>query len=676
MSEKRICLSLLASLVVSAIHLAAIAAEELDEGPGFGRGGYTGPYLVTDFQDGGGFRVSGPASWEGGLLKADFAKGDGVSLSHSLSLLGKPRGIELTLRGGKPGNRVIMDLGSHFQTFTRVLGELNGTETVLAVPAPPEGWDFHGGENDGVARDPLRVTRIAVERGTGPAEPAEVQFVALRCETRVPRARAATLVTRLDPGDTTADRQAFTASVICRNVIDAPLAGVLALSVVDWDGNALYTAEQPAELPPAGVPVSITQTFDVPAALHFVEARFAFTADGQRPAEHAATFTAPLDTVGDATPLPESPWGMGVYLYRYGGDAAGLANMDRAASLAQAAGVKWSREEFSWAQTEPSKGVFDFSYYDEIVATAERHGISVYGLLAYWSNWTAPYTLQGIDDFCAWTRAAVARYRGRIHHWEVYNEPNIFFWAGPRELYPVLLTRAYAAIKETDPDAQVLGLSTSGIDNAFISQCLEAKAPFDVLTIHPYRGNLVEKIFMDELRATRGQVGGRPVWITEMGWPTYIGGATERAQAELLARTYLSAIASGACQNISWYDFKNDGEDPFYNESNFGVLYSDMRPKPAYRALATVCNTFSNGPFRGRDDFGPSVHVLDSPEAFALWTADQPTEAACKVEAGTPEVRNLMGDPVPVTPDGGLFRFTLQPGRPVFISKGKDAPGN
>jgi hypothetical protein len=39
---------------------------------------------------------------------------------------------------------------------------------------------------------------------------------------------------------------------------------------------------------------------------------------------------------------------------------------------------------------------------------------------------------------------------------------------------------------------------------------------------------------------------------------------------------------------MSWYDFRNDGTDPMYNEANFGVVRRDFSPKPAYLALRTV----------------------------------------------------------------------------------------
>ena len=169
----------------------------------------------------------------------------------------------------------------------------------------------------------------------------------------------------------------------------------------------------------------------------------------------------------DATLRPESPFGMGLYLGRYYG-----ADMERAASLARDAGVKWSREDFSWGRIEPQKGRFRWGFYDNLLACAKRNGISVYAIVGYWAPWTKPYTEQGVDDYVTFLRQLVKRYRSDIRQWEIWNEPNIFFWQGPKELYATLLARSYAAIKEIDPAAEVLGLSTAGIDYRFIEQML------------------------------------------------------------------------------------------------------------------------------------------------------------------------------------------------------------
>ena len=293
---------------------------------------------------------------------------------------------------------------------------------------------------------------------------------------------------------------------------------------------------------------------------------------------------------------------MGLYLYRYGNWAPGLREMNRVARMGSEAGVKWSREEFAWQRIEPVKGKFDWTFYDKLVAAAQRNGITVYGELGYWAGWTKPYTPEGIEDYCRFATAVAEHYRNDVHHWEIWNEPNIFFWQGPRTMYAELLKQAYAAVKKGNPNAQVLGCSTAGIDRDFIQKTMELGGRFDILTIHPYRGHLDDRDFISDLHkvadlAKRPDGSLRPVWITEMGWATHtphnsmatdFSVTTQRQQAELIARAYIDAMASSVTPNISWYDFRNDGNDPFNFEHSMGIVTRDFRPKPAYCAFATM----------------------------------------------------------------------------------------
>jgi len=391
----------------------------VEEGASYARGGYTGPYLVTDFTDPG-FGVSGPASFSGGVLRVDFSAGDAAALNHSFSLLGRPESLELVVRGGHEGNIVSMTIGSHFQTFTRTIGALNGKEAIIHAPAPPEGWAHGGGENDGVARDPLRIQRIEFGRGGAPAEPVEIQLVSLRCTTKTPRARAVDIRVRLvEQPASDASLRAFLVTGVVRNLLDTPLEGAATLTALDWEGNLFDESRQPLTAPAAGVPVSLGHTFMAPLGAPFVEARLTFEAPGQRAAVCSATCTAHWDDPGNPTLQPESPWGMGVYLYRYPGSPDGLALMDEAAALAQAAGVRLTREEFNWGHIETAPGQYDFGFHDNVVDTARRHGISVYGMLGYWSTWTEPYTEKGIEDYCAFARATVRHFKDRVKHWEI-----------------------------------------------------------------------------------------------------------------------------------------------------------------------------------------------------------------------------------------------------------------
>ncbi len=341
--------------------------------------------------------------------------------------------------------------------------------------------------------------------------------------------------------------------------------------------------------------------------------------------------------------------------------------MDKAAAMARAAGVKWTRCGRNWADVEPDPGKYEFAKYDLEVDTALRHGLSLYGLLTYWSAWTKPYTEEGIDDYCRWVSVVVNRYKDRIKVWEVYNEPNHpYFWKGPKELYPVLLTKCYRAIKKADPEAQVLGLSLAGIDLGFTGMCMDMRVPFDGLAFHPYRRELFEDYFIDELRNLSDRIGGRPLWITEMGASTNVGNIDERTQARYLARTYLSA--GPVCRNISWYNFRNDGESPYEYEFNLGVINRDFTPKPAYRALATVCRTFAEDAPDFLDDLPEGLYAVGRGDATAIWSAEGRAKVSCRIGDGQPRIVNLMGEELEPDIKGGHLALTLRPRCPVFVN--------
>jgi len=637
-------------------------------------------YVVTTFADSEmSFGVSGgPAgatARSGGAVQYDFTQGaTSVSFSNDTALLGSPREARLKLRSDGSGHEVRLYLYSHFQCFRTSLGTLD-REGVVELVADLTGvgqWERPWGPNEGGVSFPLRLGQVElVERGGGPAS-GSVTFEELSVTTELPAPDAA--VFALANSSATLTEAQFTLTARC--VSDDPARAAVHTVIRDWAGRTVTEREDGLDVPAGAAPATFTVA-QATKGRSALEAEFTITAPGLRTERALATWAAPMADAGSPGPDPSSPWGMGLYLYRYGGDEGGLAEMDRAAALAQAAGIKWTREEMSWGRIELRKGEFDWSFYDSVVDTATRHGISVYGLIDYWSPWTKPFTDEGIADYCAYAQALVRHYGDRVKHWEIWNEPNIFFWDGPKEVYFELLKRAYAAIKDVDPDAVVFGCSTAGIDTSFIRRTLDAGAPLDGLTIHPYRGALDDEGFMGELRDVAALVDGKPVWITEMGWPTQVGGATEREQAELLARAYIGAVASGAVQNISWYDFRDDGNNPYYNEHRFGVVRNDLSPKPAYRAAATLARAIGTRRPSGVEKWDGDVLACrfgdGDDQVVALWSLHANLAVALDGTGDGIDAIDLMGDPVPTASVGGARLMGLRHGSPVFIRTGGSA---
>lgn len=641
-----------------------------------GNGSRTGEtaatYVASDFRTGGDWRASGGGgnSLDDGDWHYGFGEGAKiVSLDTGFSLLGRPRALRLVLEADDSGHEVSMRIGSHFQSFRRSLGRLagSGVQTLEVPLGDMNTWHHFGGQNDGQVRLPLRITRLELTRGKeGPAS-GRIALKRIEVDTALPDDQRVLLVP-----DVHRDGHDVRFSVRLQNTRPAGTTGRLVTDLRGL-GERLDRQVEDVTLPPADEG-AVTRSLTCPlGSHHFLEAAFQWVEPGLHSQPVTIGMSKLPEDPGSATLDPESPFGVGLYLYRW--HAAGRHTRERMtelASLARRAGVKWTREEFNWSLIEPTEGNYRWDFYDDLVDVASAEGISIYGLLCYWSPYADAYTEQGVEQYCRWARAVVHRYKTRVKHWEIWNEPNIFFWSGPKELYPRLLARAYETIKEEDPEAVVLGCSTSGVDEGFIRSVMDAGGPFDVLTIHPYRGTLDDQDYIRELAAVKELVGGRPVWITEMGFPSQLlTGYSERQQAALVARVYLASLASGAIENVSWYDFRNDGVDPYYHEMNFGVVRSDFRPKPAYRALATIATTLKGKQRLAFMDMGDAAYAC----RFGDGLTD--TIACCAPASGrvltfetdaAVHVVNAFGELIEPVKDEGRRSVLLDAGLPVYVT--------
>ena len=396
-----------------------------------------------------------------------------------------------------------------------------------------------------------------------------------------------------------------------------------------------------------------------------------------------------MEAVGQGG-LPDagSPFGMGIYL----GNRYTPEDMVRAARMAQAIGVKWSREEFSWGYIQPEEGQWRWDRYDRAVEVAQRHGISLFGLLDYCAPWastapdrSSPDAWKFMPDLGAWSEyvgGVVGRYRDRIRFWEIWNEPNISVFWGPKPEpveYARLLRASYRVIKEADPDAQVIGIDTAGSDLAFIESVFRegGYVCMDILSTHPYRYPRTpeESDFVGELRRTVELMerwgGKKPLWLTEIGWPTHAGdqrSSTEQKQAAMIVRMYIQAIASDCVDKIFWYDYRNDGTDERYNEHNFGIIRQDFSPKPAYAAFGTMTRQIGGARFVRSVDLceGVNAYVFEGQggHVLALWSAEGTRKVEIGVKSAT--VVDLLGKQTRRRLTGGVLKLDVS-GDPVFI---------
>ena len=97
--------------------------------------------------------------------------------------------------------------------------------------------------------------------------------------------------------------------------------------------------------------------------------------------------------------------------------------------------------DFLWSDIEPRPGTFDFKKYDFIVDLVSRHNIKILGLLLYSPAWSEAPWNHAPDPllYAQYARAvSVARYRDRIKHWEIWNEPDHATYWQPQDRFVCL----------------------------------------------------------------------------------------------------------------------------------------------------------------------------------------------------------------------------------------------
>jgi len=277
----------------------------------------------------------------------------------------------------------------------------------------------------------------------------------------------------------------------------------------------------------------------------------------------------------------------------------------------KAAGVQSIRVTIHWKRIARSEGNYDFSALDSVIEAVRARGIEVFATFVNVPGWATnskgALDLRKLDQFEAFVRRSVRRYKTQIREWEIWNEPNNTpFWAGSAQDYVQLLKTAYTAIKSEDPTALVIGISSGSLGTLarpdrwrFVHEVLENGAGkyLDAVSVHPYRnlygpdirnspGKFAAKWTQREEISRLGELLAqfalrREIYITELGWSDING---EKLQAAYLVRAYVSMFAEPSVKRLAWFYWR----DGTYKVANFGLVRNDMQPKLALHAFRNI----------------------------------------------------------------------------------------
>lgn len=322
--------------------------------------------------------------------------------------------------------------------------------------------------------------------------------------------------------------------------------------------------------------------------------------------------------------------------------------------LVAEAGVKWARCQTGWIRCEREKGVYDFSWLDEVVDGLSAEGVETwfsvsFGNPLYTPNdkfanalakakaegvqapgWARGYVgeapaYHGEEAMDGWKRyvSELARhFKGRVRVWEVWNEPEGFWrdhstsaddkYGTPkaaRDFASFVHTTA-DVIRGEIPDARI-SFNLAELSSGWIPALAAAGVGefVDIFNYHgydPYPEAALDSM-LGQVKALFRKPDGTPLEI----WQGESGRATDKAnngvilptqysQARFIARRVATDLAHGAkvCSIFTVTDFLRyypDGRDQFY-----GVLDGKThKPKHGWytlQCLGWLCDGLEPAP--------------------------------------------------------------------------------
>ena len=286
-----------------------------------------------------------------------------------------------------------------------------------------------------------------------------------------------------------------------------------------------------------------------------------------------------------------------------------FAGRDKTFALCRVAGIDTIRCDFPWDGLEKPKGMWNFSRTDAIVADAKAAGVAILPILDY-DHPDHPKPYLDAEPWSEYVWRVANRYAADCPVFEVWNEPDHPSrkdTTNPTNYFAILKS-ASDAIRAAAPGRRVALAGLCGVPVPYIEELyrLGAGQCFDIMNIHAYsvpdapEGRLDQ--MLEKLRSVMAKYGdeGKPVWITEIGWPTngqapeddprrtkwaYGPGVDEALAAVYLSRELGIAFAEDVGMFMP-YELRDREFDRYGREAHFGLCRNNFTPKPALAAYA------------------------------------------------------------------------------------------
>ncbi|CAN5602830.1 hypothetical protein BH23CHL2_BH23CHL2_36640 [soil metagenome] len=345
--------------------------------------------------------------------------------------------------------------------------------------------------------------------------------------------------------------------------------------------------------------------------------------------------------IGPTTLYPENRLACGLNMSFWSHADQDTQNREHLDLLVES-GCSWVRLQFTWDGLQPEAdsdvGFYVWPYL-HIANIAKERDLKILVNVAHAPAWARPEdpTLPGDPEaFSDFLRDLVPYFEGKVDAWQLWNEPNLIDYQGriiDPEGYLKLIREAAPAIRGADPSARIVSpgiapnslmIESLALDDDWYFETLfglndgEAAGYFDVIAVHAYgAGNSPDNYWPSNPADNPGWntapefyfrhaeeyhrileglgLGDKPVWFTEMGWPTpnesedyaYGEWMTEELQAEYLERAFEIVRTEWPWVEMVfvWHLNAMPYAGPDSKFAGFSVTDAQANPRPAYRVI-------------------------------------------------------------------------------------------
>ena len=315
--------------------------------------------------------------------------------------------------------------------------------------------------------------------------------------------------------------------------------------------------------------------------------------------------------------------------------------------------------------------VYNFSYVDQVYDGLLQNGVRPFvelsfmpkklaskdALHPFWykQNVSPPKDWAKWDDLVyQFTKHLVDRYGlDEVAKWyfEVWNEPNIDFWAGePKQAtYFELYDHSAAAVKRVSSRLRVGGPATAQAAwaDAFIQHCVEKHVPVDFVSTHVYGNDSAKDVFgTDEniprdrmvcrsVKKVHDQIKASDLPTLPLIWSEF--NASYKNEPEITDSIYMGPWMAdtirqcdGLVDEMSYWSFSDVFEEqgvvkkPFYG--GYGLIAAGGIPKPAFAAFK-ILHQLGNERLALDSDSALVTRAADGSLVVAIWNLIAPEQS-------------------------------------------------